>query len=60
MWHKSLFLGVTSSKARASRDLFFSFFFEGGGGGGGGGSLSFHQLWSTVMSTCLFTEVKQQ
>ena len=45
------FLIASSSEARASRDYFFFLFFL---------SLDFHELWCSVMSICLFTEVKQQ
>ena len=50
-----MFLSASCSKAHASRDHFFSFFlfrfFL---------SPDFNELWHSVMSTCLITEVKQQ
>ena len=44
-----IFLSMSSSEARTSRD-FFSFFL----------SPDFHELWHSVMTTSLITEVKQQ
>ena len=51
-----VFLSVSSSEACASRDhffggLFFFCFYL---------SLDFLELWCSVISTCLITEVKQQ
>ena len=43
-----IFKSTNSSKAHTSRDH-FSFFFL---------SLDFHELWPSVMTACLFTEVK--
>ena len=43
------FLSVSSSEACASRNHFFIFF-----------SLDFHELWRSMTSTCVFTEVKRQ
>ena len=45
-----LILSACSSEAHTSRDHFFSFYF----------SLDFHELWGSVMFTCLITEVKQR
>ena len=42
---------MCSSKARASRNHFYSFIFL---------STDFHELWCSVVSICLFTEVKRQ
>ena len=41
-------LSTSSSEAHASRNLFFCL------------SSDFHELWCSLMSTCLFTEVKRQ
>ena len=43
-------LSVSSSETRTCRDHFFHFFL----------SPNFHELWHSVMSICLFTEVKRQ
>ena len=48
-WFKSTykFLSASSNKAFTFRDSFFL-------------STDFHELWHSMMSACLFTEVKQQ
>ena len=45
--HLQRFLSVSSGEARHSRDHFFL-------------SPDFHELWPSMMSISLFTEVKQQ
>ena len=51
MWVFVMFLSVTSSKACASRNLFFFFSFF---------SPDFHEFRRSMMSICLYTEVKLQ